>query len=117
MTAAISSSVWPGCNDAVTRSKISSVSDTAARIRRTSSGDFRPRRAFTIASEETRRSAYGVPASVSCKQEPEPVGEPVGRRVRGRVVERDRARVEPLDRLEQVGGEALVVGDDLAVGA
>ena len=45
------------------------------------------------------------------------MGEPVGRRVRCGVVERDRARVEPLDRLEQVGSEALVVGDDIAIGA
>ena len=43
--------------------------------------------------------------------------EAVGSGIRGRVVESDRAGFEPLDRLEQVRGQARVVADDLAVGA
>ena len=48
--------------------------------------------------------------------EPQAVGEAVGCRVAGRVVERDRPRREPLDRLAEGGADALVVTDDL-VGA
>ncbi len=41
----------------MTLAKISSVSRTASRMRAISSADFLPRSAFTIPSEETRRSA------------------------------------------------------------
>ena len=47
--------------------------------------------------------------------EPEAVGETVRGRVAPRVVERDRARIEPLDRLAERGADALVVADHLAV--
>ena len=45
--------------------------------------------------------------------EPEPVRQPVGGRVAGRVVERDRARVQALDGGEERRLDALVVADHL----
>ena len=43
------------------------------------------------------------------------MGEPVCGRVAGRVVERDRLRIEPLDRLTQNRADTFVVGDDVGV--
>ena len=43
------------------------------------------------------------------------MSEPVGRWVGGRVVERDRRWVQPLDHLEQMRSETLVVADHVAI--
>ena len=50
------------------------------------------------------------------QREPEPVGEAVRSGVGGRVVERDRAGSSRSIAAAAGGGDALVVGDDLAVG-
>ena len=63
-------------------------------------------------SEESSRSAYGVPSSVS-RGEPEPVREPVGGRVALGVVDRDRLWRESFDGRTEVRPDALVVADHL----
>ena len=64
-----------------------------------------------------RHEAIGVRRALQglAQHEPHSVREPVRGRVAGRVVERDRLRVELFDRLTENGADALVVGDDVGV--
>jgi hypothetical protein len=72
------------------------------------------------ADERARRhESIGVGGALErlAQHEPEPVREPVGRRVARRVVDCDRLRVEALDGFAEGGAHALVVCLDFGVGA
>jgi hypothetical protein len=76
MSSAISTSLRSGASAGVTISKISSVSRAAARMRSTSTADFRPRSAPTIASEDWKRSVNGVSSKIAWSSSQRPCVRP-----------------------------------------